>query len=473
MASPVARTLVMDVSIRLDKPPVALGSGAFGTVYNAQYKADDKPEGEWLPCALKVLNAADAAALDEELNALAALPPHRNIVRLLGVTRSAARVGIATELLPGGSLYKRLDECTRLNTPPSIETRLRWCKDVAAGLVAMHELALVHGDIKTPNVMLDNAGFGAVAKLIVSLLKRVCGRTRTPCSLSRLHLLAYLLPLQDFGLVKAVYGKSESTSFAGTLNYSAPELIPDGGRKSVRSAAADVYAFGCLCYSVFSRSEPFHEKLKEFGTSTSKKLKPEVLARVGPLLRGDGGRVPLRPNLGDLEAAYTPEGLRELLVQCWQTNYALRPTMQQALAALQAMPAVGSAGGGGWSAAAPGGGGWSAPAPGGGGWSAAAPAAAPAAPVAYGKSFTVYIKARGPGVSMGPYMSVPIVSKAISVLTTDTVQEVMDEATRATGLVVTSLVHNDGPVAHGVLSPDRTMASYDFDGTWNPTLHSY
>ena len=143
--------------------------------------------------------------------------------------------------------------------------------------------------------------------------------------------------LQDFGLVKAVHGSVPETSYAGTLNFSAPELIPDSGHRSVRTVKADVYAFGCLVYSIFSRRQPFHEQLAHFGTSTSKKLGPEVLARVGPLLRGDGGRTPLRPNMDDLEADFTPEGLRGLLSRCWLTDHKKRPTMKEVLAVLESL----------------------------------------------------------------------------------------------------------------------------------------
>jgi serine/threonine protein kinase len=189
----MARTLIEGETIRLRVPPVKLGEGAFGAVYRAEFReAHDSPF--WHPCALKVLNAADAGALDGELNALAALPPHPNIVRLLGKTRTDTRVGIATELLPGGSLQKKLDECTRLNQPPSTEMRLRWCLGVAAGLAVMHERGLVHGDIKTPNVMLDSEGPTAGAKLIV---RGECGPDPPP---PLRHLTLSTLPALHTGL---------------------------------------------------------------------------------------------------------------------------------------------------------------------------------------------------------------------------------------------------------------------------------
>jgi 5'-AMP-activated protein kinase catalytic alpha subunit len=161
----MARSLVEGETIRVCTPLAVLGSGAFGTVCAAEFR--ETGDGHWHPCALKLISAADAAAVDGELDALAKLPPHPNIVRLIGKTRSATKVGIATELLAGGSLHARLEEATRLNKPPSIETRLRWCKDVAEGLVEMHRHGLVHGDIKTHNVMMDKKGSSAGAKIIV------------------------------------------------------------------------------------------------------------------------------------------------------------------------------------------------------------------------------------------------------------------------------------------------------------------
>ena len=169
----MARSLVEGETIRVTMPLTVLGSGAFGTVCAAEFR--ETAEGPWHPCALKLISASDAAAVDGELDALAALPPHPNIVRLIGKTRNATKVGIATELLAGGSLHARLEEATRLNRPPSTETRLRWCKGVAEGLVEMHKHGLVHGDIKTFNVMMDSKSSSAGAKLIV--------RTRFACLL--------------------------------------------------------------------------------------------------------------------------------------------------------------------------------------------------------------------------------------------------------------------------------------------------
>ena len=80
-----------------------------------------------------------------------------------------SKLGIVTELLAGGSLNARLDAATRFNKPHSISTRLGWCKGVAVALVEIHGKDLVHGDVKTQNVMLDGAGDAAEAKIIVSL----------------------------------------------------------------------------------------------------------------------------------------------------------------------------------------------------------------------------------------------------------------------------------------------------------------
>ena len=133
--------LVENENLRFDKPFITLGSGSFGTVYRGSFLGTD---GSWHPCAIKLLKATDAESVDGELSALAQLS-HANIVRLIGRVASAARVGIVTELLTGGSLHSALDSATKENKPPSFATRLRWCTDVGAGLVAMHAAGLVHG----------------------------------------------------------------------------------------------------------------------------------------------------------------------------------------------------------------------------------------------------------------------------------------------------------------------------------------
>ncbi|KAJ7246031.1 kinase-like domain-containing protein, partial [Mycena rebaudengoi] len=75
--------------------------------------------------------------------------------------------------------------------------------------------------------------------------------------------------IADFGLssildVSQVFFATTSAFEAGSARWAAPELIHGlmfGERMSTIkiSFASDIYAFGCVCYEIFSRELPFHE----------------------------------------------------------------------------------------------------------------------------------------------------------------------------------------------------------------------
>lgn len=97
---------------------------------------------------------------------------------------------------------------------------LKLLLDVATGMTYLHSKGILHGDLKTVNVMVDNDQ----------------------------ALIA------DFGLSKikseATRGTS-STAFAGTPGFVAPELIEGEGLQ----APADVFSFAMVCYEVVSRGK--------------------------------------------------------------------------------------------------------------------------------------------------------------------------------------------------------------------------
>jgi len=108
-------------------------------------------------------DAKQLRAVYLEIRALSVpqLRQHQNIVTLIGVVwepRGGDSPAWPTLMLEYCDV--NLSECQRAITQPlSIEEKLRLAKGVAAGLAVMHSLGIVHGDIKSENILLkfDNA----------------------------------------------------------------------------------------------------------------------------------------------------------------------------------------------------------------------------------------------------------------------------------------------------------------------------
>ncbi len=101
---------------------------------------------------------------------------------------------------------------------------------VARALMTIHDASIVHNDVKSSNVMLDEGGG-------VTLL--------------------------DFGLARpfADACKLNPDEVSGTPMYMAPEIA--AGRADRPNAASDVYALGVLAFEVFTGRMPFDDDSPE------------------------------------------------------------------------------------------------------------------------------------------------------------------------------------------------------------------
>lgn len=201
-----------------------LGSGTSGEVY----RAFDRKRQTLV--ALKTLHQTDGSAIyrfKREFRALADVH-HPNLVQLYELLQLEERLCFTMELVEGEDFVRHVrGRSDDPEAPPHLpdEARLRHAlRQLAAGLMALHEAGKLHCDIKPSNLLVDTNG--------------------------RLVLL-------DFGLVKEWAGEqlyeTVDEDILGTPAYMSPEQA--AGQPVAR--ASDWYAVGVVLYEALSGRLPF------------------------------------------------------------------------------------------------------------------------------------------------------------------------------------------------------------------------
>ncbi|XP_057855575.2 cold-responsive protein kinase 1-like [Cryptomeria japonica] len=191
-----------------------LGEGGFGQVFKGTLK-----NGNVVAIKKLTLGRSPSAISEFESEVkLISNVHHRNLVRLLGCCRQGQERLLVYEYMPNSSLDRILfGEHTK---SLSWKERFNIILGTARGLAYLHDgfhVCIIHRDIKSSNILLDNNFQAKIA---------------------------------DFGLARLLpHDKSHvSTKFAGTLGYTAPEYASHGQL----TEKADTYSFGVVVLEIVS-----------------------------------------------------------------------------------------------------------------------------------------------------------------------------------------------------------------------------
>ncbi|KAF5746509.1 leucine-rich repeat family protein [Tripterygium wilfordii] len=266
-----------------------VGKGSFGTVYYGKMK-DGKE------VAVKIMADSSSHGTQQFVTEVALLSRihHRNLVPLIGYCDEENQRILVYEYMHNGSLRDRIQASIN-QKPLDWLARLRIAEDAAKGLEYLHtgcNPSIIHRDVKTTNILLDNNMRAKVS---------------------------------DFGLSRqAEEDLTHISSVArGTVGYLDPEYYAT----QQLTEKSDVYSFGVVLLELISGKKPV--SMEDFGAelnivywARSLIRKGDVLSIVDPFLAGNV----------KIESIWR---IAEVAIQCVEQRSVSRPRMQEIILAIQ------------------------------------------------------------------------------------------------------------------------------------------
>ncbi len=202
-----------------------IGNGSFGDVYRGLHGGRDVAVKV---LQIKTLPAHLAQDFDNETRIMWQCK-FDNILDLYGICTEPGHYSIVMENMSRGSLSQFLRDPQQ-----EISKKLLWqiAIDTAEGLAYLHAKDILHRDLKSNNILLNEK---------------------------------YCAKISDFGLskLKLEIKSTSTTSTArqtGTIRWRAPELFKRG---AIASKASDIYSYGMVLWELVTRKLPFNDAADE------------------------------------------------------------------------------------------------------------------------------------------------------------------------------------------------------------------
>ncbi|KAG5657548.1 hypothetical protein KAF25_006112 [Fusarium avenaceum] len=234
-----------------------MGDGAFSNVYRAR-----DTTGEQGDVAIKVVRKYEMNSMQvsipgvranilKEVQIMRQLD-HPNIIKLVEFSESRQYYYIVLELAPGGELFHQIVRLTYFSEELSRHVIVQ----VAQALEYLHEeKGVVHRDIKPENILFEP----------IPVVPSKYPKPKQPGDEDKVDEGEFVpgvgaggigrIKIADFGLSKIVWDNQTMTP-CGTVGYTAPEIVKD----ERYSKSVDMWALGCVLYTLLCGFPPFYDE---------------------------------------------------------------------------------------------------------------------------------------------------------------------------------------------------------------------
>ncbi|XVF81750.1 hypothetical protein PTKIN_Ptkin15bG0181300 [Pterospermum kingtungense] len=218
-------------------PNLIIGRGGSAVVYKGFFH--DHSYGTLEQVAVKLVKSWEDEQFRNEVRLLCQLR-HQHLVPLIGFCHENNELVLVYKYMSKGTLYDCLHGSRTGRDPLPWKKRLEICIGVARGLHYLHtgaKRAVIHRDIKTKNILLDDQWIPKLADFGLSKIG--------PYSMSNAPLRIELPSMSE---------EQITTTMAGTIGYLDPEFYVD---TTLVTDKSDVYSFGVVLLEVLCGRKVF------------------------------------------------------------------------------------------------------------------------------------------------------------------------------------------------------------------------
>ena len=223
-----------------------LGKGSYGEVYLSQ-----KQNALFATKKVKRKKTDDEMTkyFKNEINILRILN-HPNIVKLEEIKMDENNYYIVMEYINGGELSDYLKKYIEKYGKPFSEEIVQYLmKQIISALIYIHDLNIIHRDLKLENIMVN---------------------FDSEKDKEELNMMKAKIKIIDFGFAIMLSSKFSLTNSAvGTFMYMDPKILKEFDNQILVDKSrgygkeVDIWSLGCICYQLFRGKYPFEAKTFE------------------------------------------------------------------------------------------------------------------------------------------------------------------------------------------------------------------